>query len=108
MDVVHFVLRVVVLHQKPRPVQPEVMRVTRLDGAGPGEADRAEPRLADPGPLRLRELGPEVPDEFLDQPLCQHALPRPHVAEWQPDRAPQSIGAAGAGDDATTACRAGR
>lgn len=43
-------LRVVVLHEKPRPVQPEVVRVSRrLDGAGPREVDRAEVRLADAG-----------------------------------------------------------
>src|SRR5260370_26234985 len=50
------VLGIVVLHQKPRPVQPEVVRVTRLDRAAPGEVDGAEARLPDARALRLGEI----------------------------------------------------
>src|SRR5260370_30714449 len=77
VNVIRVVLGIVVLDEEPRSVQPEVVRVTGLQGAGPGKMGRAEARLADAGPLRLGEIGPEVPDELLHQALGQRALRGP-------------------------------
>src|SRR5467141_4475733 len=99
MNVIRVVLRIVVLDQAPRTVQPEVVRVTRLEETGPGEGVRPDARLADAGPLRLGQIGPEVPDEFLDQALGQRTLRWGHVADRQPDGGPEGVGTTRAAHD---------
>src|SRR5256712_6199403 len=106
MDVVCVVLRVVVLDEEPRPMQPEVVRVAGFEGTGPGEVDKTEPGLANARPLRLGQLRPQIPDELLDQALGQRALRWRHVADREAHRTAEVVGATGPAHDVAKRPRA--
>src|SRR5438105_2412345 len=99
MDVVRVVLRVVMLHEQPRPVQPEVVRVSRLDRAGPGEMDRLETRFADARSLRLGQFRSQVTDELLDQALRQSAVRCGHFSDGKTGRGAERFRATRPGHD---------
>lgn len=75
VDVIGLVLRVVVLDDQRRTMQPVIMRLMRLQAAGPGEMEALEACLADPRTLRLNRRRAQGADEFLDDPQAEAAIP---------------------------------
>jgi hypothetical protein len=98
MDVVPAALRVVVLDQQVRALDPEVVPLAGRGAARPGEREVLHPRRFDPPHLRGRHVGGQPPGEprhQLDervQPLrgqlgTEHALgPAAQVAQDRPFR----------------------
>src|SRR5437588_318216 len=69
MRVVAGALRVVVLDEQTRPLDPIVMRPSALGGPGPGEGERGEVLVGVPGELGVGQLGRQAGDVDSDDLL---------------------------------------
>jgi hypothetical protein len=78
VDVVGIVLRVVVLDEQARPLDPVVVGLATLTPAGPGEVHRVEGRPGQPCRLWLRDLLWQTVDVLADEGHEELPLLRRH------------------------------
>src|SRR5262249_5972989 len=89
MDVVGAILRVVVLDQERRAVQPVVVRLSGIDGAGPREAHVLGAGVAHPAKLLVGDVTAHVARVGLDQPQSQGPRLGTELAEPEAGRSLQ-------------------
>src|SRR5262249_34962006 len=95
MDVVGAVLAVVVLDEQRRTVQPIVVRLLRIDRAGPREAHLLAPCLTHAPELLVGDLAPHVAGVGLDETERQRARLSAELTERDAGGRLQAVGTAG-------------
>src|SRR5262249_12973473 len=99
MDMVGAVLAVVVLDEQRRTVQPIVMRLLRIDGAGPREAHLPAPCITHAPELLVGDLAPHVAGVSLDETERQRARLTAELTERDAGGRLQAVGTAGPAHD---------